>query len=69
METTAKDYKDRNICIVLDSQAAIKALDNFQINSKLLLGCHQSLVELAKHNRVQQVGYWDTWELTDMKYP
>jgi ribonuclease HI len=37
----------------LHSQAAIKALDSFQINSKLVWDCHQSLVKLAEHNRIQ----------------
>jgi len=44
---------DRSIYIISDNQAAIKALNNFQINSKLVWDCHQSLVELAKHTRVQ----------------
>jgi hypothetical protein len=43
----------RNIYILSESKAAIKALDNYQINSKLLWDCHQPLVKLAKHNRVQ----------------
>jgi ribonuclease HI len=55
MEKREKDYKERNIYIVSDNQAAIKALNNFQINSKLVCDCHQSLVELAKHTRVQLV--------------
>jgi hypothetical protein len=32
MENTEKGYIGRNICILFDSQAAIKALDSFQIN-------------------------------------
>jgi hypothetical protein len=32
MENTEKDYTGRNIYILYDSQAAIKALDSFQIN-------------------------------------
>jgi hypothetical protein len=52
MEKTEKGYKERNIYIVSEIQAAIKALNNFQINSKLVWDCHQSLVELAKHTRV-----------------
>jgi hypothetical protein len=32
---------DRNICILSDSQAAIKALDKHQITSKLVWDCHQ----------------------------
>jgi hypothetical protein len=30
-----------------DIQAVIKALDNYQINSKLVWKCHQSTVKLA----------------------
>ncbi|PNF17226.1 hypothetical protein B7P43_G05220 [Cryptotermes secundus] len=36
----------------VSNQAAIKALDKHQINSKLVWDCHQTLMELAKHNRV-----------------
>jgi ribonuclease HI len=49
---------DRNIYILSDSQAAIKALDKYQITSKLVWDCHQSLMQLGKHNRVQLI-----WEL------
>jgi hypothetical protein len=38
-----------------DSQAEIKALGNYQINFKLVWDCHQSLVKLAQHNRVQMI--------------
>ena len=48
-------YTGRNIYIPSDSQAASKALYNFQINSKLVLDCHQSPVKLAEHNRIQLV--------------
>jgi Ribonuclease HI len=41
--------------ILSNSQATIKALDSFQINSKLIWHCHQSLVKLAEHNRIQLV--------------
>ena len=34
---------------------AIKALNNFQINSKLVWDCLQSMVKLADHNRMQLV--------------
>jgi hypothetical protein len=47
MENLDKGYIGRNIYILPDSQAAIKALDSFQINSKLVWDCHQSLVKLA----------------------
>jgi hypothetical protein len=36
-----------------DSQAANKALDKYQITSKLAWDCQQSLMQLAKRNRVQ----------------
>jgi len=36
-------------------KVAIKVLSNFQINSKLGRECHQSLVKLLKHNRVQLI--------------
>jgi hypothetical protein len=55
MENIEKSYTGRNIYILADSQAAIKALDNFHINSKLVRGFHQSLVKLAEHNRLQLV--------------
>jgi ribonuclease HI len=55
MENIEKGYTGRHICILSDSQAAIKALDSYQINSKLVWDCHQSLVKLAKHNRIQLV--------------
>ena len=55
MENIEKGYKGRNIYILSDSQAAIKALNNFQINSKLFWDCHQSLMRLAEHNRVQLI--------------
>jgi hypothetical protein len=47
MENTEKGYTGRTIYIIFDSQAATKALDSLQINSKLDWGCHQSLVKLA----------------------
>ena len=40
MENIEKDYTGMNIYILSESQAAIKALDIFQINSKLLWDCH-----------------------------
>jgi len=47
MENVENGYRDRNIYILPDSQAAIKALDSFQINSKLVWDCHQSLAKVA----------------------
>jgi hypothetical protein len=54
-ENTEKSYTGKKIYILSDSQAAIKALDSFQINSKLVWDCHQSLVQLAGHNRIRMV--------------
>jgi ribonuclease HI len=36
-------------------KVAIKVLNNFQINSKLVWECHQSLVKLSEHDRVQLI--------------
>jgi hypothetical protein len=47
--------RNRNIYILSDSQAAIKELHKYQINSKLVWDCHQFLAKLAKHNRVQVI--------------
>jgi ribonuclease HI len=55
VENLDKNYRNRNICILSDSQATIKALHNHQITSKLVWDCHQSLTRLAKHNRVQLI--------------
>ncbi|PNF25811.1 hypothetical protein B7P43_G11738 [Cryptotermes secundus] len=46
-------YSRQNICILLDSQAAIKELDNYQVSSELVWDLHQSVMKLAKHNRFQ----------------
>jgi hypothetical protein len=50
-----RNNKNRNIYIISDSQAAIKALDKHQITSKLVWDCHQFLTQLARHNRVQLI--------------
>lgn len=49
IENTEKGFKDRNIYVLSDSHAVIKALNNLQINSKLVWDCHQPLVKLSKH--------------------
>jgi ribonuclease HI len=54
-ENLDRNYRYRNIFILSDSQAALKALDKHQINSKLVWDCYQTLIELANHNRVQLV--------------
>jgi hypothetical protein len=48
VEDIEKGYTDRNIYILSNREAAIKGLDSFQINSKLVWSCHQSLVKMAK---------------------
>jgi hypothetical protein len=50
-----RNYKNGNIYILSDSQAAIKALGKYQITSKLVWECHQSFMQLARQNRVQLV--------------
>jgi hypothetical protein len=54
MDNVGNGYTRRNIYIT-NSQAAIMALDSFQINSKLVWNCHQSLVKMATHNMIQLV--------------
>lgn len=61
-----KGYKGRNIYILSDRQVALKWLNNFQINSKIIWDCRQSLVKLAEHDRVQLMCQ-NTWELKEMK--
>jgi hypothetical protein len=39
--------------ILSDSHAAIQALGHHQITSKLVWDCHQSIIQLAIHNRLQ----------------
>ena len=39
MENIEKSYRGRNIYILSDSRVAIKALNNFQINYKLVWDC------------------------------
>jgi hypothetical protein len=48
LENIEKGYTGRNIYILSNREAAIKALDSFQKNSKLVWNCHQSLVKMAK---------------------
>jgi hypothetical protein len=44
VENLDRNYKNRNIYILSDSKAAIKALGKYQITSKLAWDCHQSLI-------------------------
>jgi hypothetical protein len=45
-----RDSKNRNSYILSDSQAAIKALGQHQITSKLVWVCHQSLKQLDRQS-------------------
>ncbi|PNF38780.1 hypothetical protein B7P43_G12820 [Cryptotermes secundus] len=55
MENLDRNYRNRKIYLLSDSQAALKALDKHQIKSKLVWDCHQTLMELAKHKSVQLI--------------
>jgi hypothetical protein len=46
------NYSNGNIYILLDSWAAIKALCNHRITSKLTWDCHQSLMQVAESKAV-----------------
>jgi ribonuclease HI len=54
-ENLDKCYINRNIYIQSDSQASIKALGKYQITSKLVWDCNQSLIKQTRHNIVQLV--------------
>ncbi|XP_055842324.1 uncharacterized protein LOC129909275 [Episyrphus balteatus] len=45
-------HRNKNIAIMSDSQAALKALKSYEINSKLVLECIGKLNELGKINKV-----------------
>jgi hypothetical protein len=49
VENLDRNYKNREIYILSDSQAIIKVLSNHWITSELVWDCHQSLMQLAKH--------------------
>jgi ribonuclease HI len=55
VETLDRNYENRNIYILSDSQASIKALGKYQITLELVWDCRQSLIQLAKHNTVQLI--------------
>jgi hypothetical protein len=55
VENLDRNYDYRNICILSDSQAAIKALRNYRITTKLVWDYHQLLMQLAEHNRAQLI--------------
>jgi len=41
MEDMEVDYKGRNMYLLSNNQAAIRVLNNFHINSKLVWDCHR----------------------------
>ena len=43
------EYWGKKICIFSDSQAAIKSLKSISSNSKLVIDCRRSLMEMAEH--------------------
>jgi ribonuclease HI len=55
VENLDRNYINRNITILSGCQAAIKTLGKNQITSKLVWDCHQSLTQLARHDRVQLI--------------
>jgi hypothetical protein len=55
VENIDRDYKNRKIYILSDSQAAIKTLVKYKITSNLVWDCHQSLLQVARHKRVQLI--------------
>lgn len=56
MENTGKGYKGRSIFILADSQMATKVLNNFQINSKLVWDCCQSLMKMVDRKNPAGMG-------------
>lgn len=48
-------YTGRNTYTLSNSPVAINTVDYFQINSKLVRECHQSMTKLAEHNTIQMV--------------
>lgn len=55
LENINKAYKNRNIYILSDSQAALKALESSQFTSKLVWDCLTYLTRLGEHNKVHLV--------------
>ncbi|KAJ8981752.1 hypothetical protein NQ317_004932 [Molorchus minor] len=51
-ENTTRAYVNRRINIFSDSQAALKALTNPKVTSRLVWECQKELENLADHNRV-----------------
>lgn len=59
METTDNGYKNKNMRILRASKAAVTSLDNYLINSKLVLDYPKSLMKPAStilHNKYKHQG-------------
>jgi hypothetical protein len=69
IENLERNYKERNIYILSDSQNAVKAVDYHEITSKLVWDCHQSLVQLARHKIVQLIWMLGHSNIVDTKQP
>lgn len=54
-ENIRRTYKNKQILIITDSQAALKALLTCKTSSRLVDECLQRITELAEHNRVKLV--------------
>jgi hypothetical protein len=81
-EDLDRNYRNRNICILSDSQAATKDSGNHKSPSELVWDCHQSLKQLDERDRVQLIwmpGHesiackerktiWTTWNLNVRSY-
>jgi hypothetical protein len=66
-EDIEEGYTGRNIYILSDRHAVIKALDSFKINSKLVWDRHQSLIKMTDITGPNWKGCWDKLELMEMR--
>jgi len=55
MDNVENGFMGWNINFLSDSQAALTALDSFQINCKLIWNYHKSMVKLTERNRIQLI--------------
>jgi hypothetical protein len=55
MESVEKGFMGWNIYILSDSQAALTALDSFQVHCKLVWNYHKYMVKLTEYNRIQLI--------------
>jgi ribonuclease HI len=55
VENTNRNYKNRDLYIFSDSQAALQALNSSKFVSKLVCDCFQSFMKLGSCNKVQLV--------------